>query len=387
MAKGYYLISKTVGIPYYKYKGDALRLINKSAWTVDEIIAGNTNIPNLKRKITTFRDSNGNIFERAIDFSDKPYRNRIYSRWDNIIGDDKFVVSTNIKEYTLSRNLRKVYEETAAIFKKNLFWTPVKFITNHLSINTNAEEKVLSQVQQTNMLKPQKENHCFIEFPHIINGKIWKNQKKILRFSVNTLNGHKVNSKSIFAQGVKVPAYDSFLGLRALDINESKYAFTQKFLLSRGLGNKNIHIDTDYLPQNNEEELIKAMFDPNDGKIKFIKNYIFKTKSEVCATSGHEVEHGWQFYLHARNTQGGTTPWEEKIYEFFNDLPKKLKKEADEYTESIQNYVTVIEDRNKYRQNFIEIKANEAGQKARILYDYERTEIQNEFRYIPGELL
>ena len=180
---------------------------------------------------------------------------------------------------------------------------------------------------------------------------------------------------------------DSFLGLRALSIEDAKEAFAQKFIIERGLKNKRIVINPDYRPKDDSEELTKALFDPNEGTLNFLRTYKYKTKSEVCATARHETEHGWQFYLHARNTKGGESEWEEKIYDLFRDLPKSLRKEAQNYTDSISSYVTVAEDRVQYRKNFIEIKANEAGKKARDLYDYERAGIQKEFPHIPQELL
>ena len=75
------------------------------------------------------------------------------------------------------------------------------------------------------------------------------------------------------------------------------------------------------------------------------------------------------------------------MYDLFEDLPKSQKKEAQEYTDSIRSYITIAENREQYRKNYIEKLANEQGEKARVLYDYERAEIQKEFPHIPKELL
>ena len=388
MTGGYYLISKTPKIPYCKYRGDALRLINQTARTFEEVIVGSKKNPQIKRKITTFYNSDGDIIERVFDFSDKPYKNRLYVKRENVIGQDEFVTSTHVKEYTLPRELKKAHTDSIAIgYARTLFWTPVKFFTNHLSENIDTGEKVLTQVRQTNLMKPQKEIHTFIEFPHILSGKIADNAEKILKFTVNTLTGHKVNPKNAVEKGAILPQNDSFLGMRALDINDSKSAFSQKFISERGLKNKRIKINPEYLPTDDKEELAKALFDPNEGSINFVKGYKFTSKSEVCDTSRHETEHGWQFYLHARNTKGGTTPWEEKMYDLFEDLPKSLKREAQKYTDSINSYVTIAENRKLYLKNYIEKLANEQGEKARVLYDYERKKKKKEFPHIPKELL
>lgn len=388
MTNGYYLISKINNLPYFKYKGDALKLVNQSAKTVDEIIAGKTDNPNIIRKITTFKDSDGNIIERVFNYSDKAFRNRIYKRRDNVIGNDEYVISTHIKEYTMLRVLEKDYKKMINDgHRRTIFWSPVKFFTNHFSQNINTGEKILTQVFQTNLTHPQKEKHTFIEFPHIMNNKILKTSKKILKFTVNTLNNHKVLNKGIIEKGVKLPLQDSYLGLRALDIEDSKLAFAQKFLSERKLAGKKIIINPEYLPQNNYEEMAKALFKPFDGTLNFNKGYVFKDKSEVVSTARHEVEHGWQFYLHARNTKGGAYEWEERIYNEFKDLPKSLRAEAKKYTESINSYVTIAQDRTKYRQNYIEQKANEKGLKAKVLYDYESKELSMQFQHIPKSLL
>ena len=66
---------------------------------------------------------------------------------------------------------------------------------------------------------------------------------------------------------------------------------------------------------------------------------------------------------------------------------KKLQQEAQKYTESIENYVPYYEDFEKYKQNYIEIKANEAGRLARNNYEKEAKEIRNSFPFIPDEML
>ena len=65
----------------------------------------------------------------------------------------------------------------------------------------------------------------------------------------------------------------------------------------------------------------------------------------------------------------------------------KLEKEADVYTKSIDNYVPHYVDYARYRKNYIEIKANKAGAKAKQEYDEQGKIIREDFRHIPKELL
>ncbi len=371
-----------------KYKGDALRLINQAPWTVDEIVAGIKGKEGVYRKITTFRDSNNNIIERAFDYTDKPYRNRTYIHRDNIANKDEYVTSTHVKEFIMSRRNKAAHTQLVHDgAPRTLLWIPVKFFTNHLSENINNGKKILTKVIQSNLSKPSKELHTFIEFPPVSNGKKAKKHNKFLQFTVNSYNNTVLQNNIVAKGGVKMPENDSFLAFRALDINDSKAPLTQMYINKRGLGSMGIKIDAEYRARDDVDEYAKAIFNPNDGALNFRKSYVFTSKSEVVATARHEVEHGWQFYLHARNC-GGTTPWEEKLYQEFGEIKdKKLKQEAQKYTESIQNYVSLADDVKQYRKNYVEIMANGAGYVEKEKYDTQRAEIHAQFPHIPIELL
>ena len=164
----YFLSSKNLGQRFADYKGKAIRLaLEAQPHTVDEVIVsikGN----NKTRKITTFRDSNGKIIERSFDFFDKPFRNRIYQHTDNVIGEDKFVTSTTIREFSLPKNKMKIYRQFQQTLKKldipTTLWEPKQILTNHLSENINTGERVLSQVKIENIEQAQKELHTYIDF-------------------------------------------------------------------------------------------------------------------------------------------------------------------------------------------------------------------------------
>lgn len=388
MTSGYYLISRIDKLPYYKYKGDVLRLVNQSARTVDEVIIGHKNNPNTIKKITTFRDSDGNIIERAFDLFESVYKNRTYKKYDHVIRENEFVTSTVVKEYILPKTLKNSHLQLVQSgCDRTYLWSPIKFFTNHFSENIENGIKILTQIFRTNILTPQKEVHTFIEFPHIKNGKIQKNPKKILKFVVNTQDEHKIKKFKFKESNVNIPQNDSFLGIRALDMEDAKIALTKKFLSERKIKNKMITINTQYLPKNSVDDNLICLFDANDGSINFVKNYVYKSKSDVCKTARHESEHGWQYYLHALNTKGGITQWEKNMYQIFGDLPKSLKEEAQKYTDSIRNYTPSDKNFEKYMQNYIEKLAHEQGKKASIKYNMESAEIQKEFPHIPKELL
>ena len=211
MPHEYYLITKNLNRKFVKYKGTAQRLSSQKPYSYDEVIIGKYGKFEDISIITTFRDSKGNIIERCFDIVGKPLKNRLYTVRENTIGEDKIVKSTHIKQYSIKR---KYYErcknEISEINNKTLFFTPEKFETHHISTNINTGEKVFSHVIQSNLTKPTKEIHTFVEYPHIIGGKIQKAKKKMLEFIVNTIN-YKIAPNSVKAQGIRVPKHDEYL--------------------------------------------------------------------------------------------------------------------------------------------------------------------------------
>lgn len=385
-----YLIFKFPVRPFVKYKGDAIRLSSQTPSLFEEVYIGLKKHPETMSCITTFRDSKGNITERVFDMADGYLKNRVYSRVENTIGENEVVKSTIIKEYKLKKRMIPAYEQILEDYKelgapKDVLWTPIKFITNHLSENINTGEKILSQSKITGMQKPTKEVFEIIEFPRIINKKIQIAKKKFIKYVVNSLT-NKVVYGSEISSGVRFPRKDSFLPFRAMDINSAKYGLTERFLKDKKLSNIDVKIQTEYSPKPDEEGTC-ALFFGTDGSIRFNKKHKFKSKSKLAETAGHETEHVLHWFLHSRNT-GGSTVWQINIAQMFGGLKtKKARNEAKRCTKSIQNYVSLDEDVQKYRKNYIEIKARKAGKRAMKQYDREGQSIRKSFPHIPNELL
>ena len=385
-----YLMLKPVKRSFVKYKGHALRLSNQTPYSVEEAWIGVKKHPERTKRITTFRDSEGNIIERSFDDGNGYLRNRIYSYSENTIGESEVVKSTTVKEYKMRKRMLKAYEQLLEDYKdvnppKTILWTPVQLLTNHFSQNIDTGEKILSQTKISGMSKPTKEIHTITEFPHIINDKIQKAKNKILSYVVNALTD-KVDAGSIKAEGVKLPKNDSFLSIRALDPESAKCVFVDRYLKDRKLSAIDIEIQPNYTPKEDEVGT-SALFYGTDGSIRFNKNYKFPSKSKLAETARHEVEHVWQWFLHARNT-GGDSVWQVGIAQIFGKLKTlKMQKEAKRYTKSINNYVPYNVDKELYRKNYIEIKARKAGIKAKEQYDKQGIVIRKDFPHIPDSLL
>ena len=390
MKTSFNLVTKNIGIKYRQYCGDAVRLSKQIPYTVDEIVVTNDKRPESKRKITTFRNSKGQIIERVFDFSDKPYRNRLYNIEDNVIGNDEFVTSTTTKDYILERAQVPFYKEIISHYlqsKKYIFWMNTQTETNHLSENISTGEKVLTQVRINNFISKNRQKHTFIEYPHIRDGKVDKNSApKFLKFTIRNSN-NSVIKKSIQCDGVECPKNDTYLGYRALSIDDSKELFAQRFIKEKGLEKAGIKINTEYNPINELNSDFMAIFNAEDGVVNYNKDYKIKSKSQLVNISAHEVEHAGQYCLQARYNGGGTE-WQKQIVATYGPIKsEKIKEEARQYDDSINNYVPFWKDIKAYKGNLIEVLSKKKGIETQYAYDKEGEQIRKDFPHIPIELL
>lgn len=226
--------------------------------------------------------------------------------------------------------------------------------------------------------------HSFTQYKPIVNNKISKNSPiKYIEYIVN--DKFIALKSSIHTINMKRPKFDSFLGFRALSLEDFKIPITERFLKDRGIKHLGYKIVPNYMPTDGEQITWKGLF--CNGYITFRKTWVPKSKADFVSTSRHEVEHGWQYYLDARN---GKDRGENMlaIGEKYGKLKDpKLQYEADKYTESIDNYIPAEKNYNGYRQNYIEVKAFDAGAKAMKKYNKDGKILREEFKHIPPEML
>lgn len=387
MKSNFYVISKTTQ-NFSDYLSGTIRLSNQIPQTVKEVLIANKK-GKVRGKITTFLDKEGNVIEKAFNIKDKPLKNRIYTSQKNHIGTDEVVTSTQIKEYTLNRKLIDIYRKHMNRFinldTRTYFWEQESIQTNHMANNTalGIKNLTISRIQNLKNFK-QEYLHSFTQYKPIVNNKISKNSPiKYIEYIVN--NKFIALKSSIHTINMKRPKFDSFLGFRALSLEDFKIPITERFLRDRGIKHLGYKILPNYMPTDGKEITWKGLF--CNGYIKFRRTWVPKSKADFVSTSRHEVEHGWQYYLDARN---GKDRGENMlaIGEKYGKLKDpKLQYEADKYTESIDNYIPAEKDYNRYRQNYIEVKAFDAGARAEEKYKKEGKILKEELKHIPPELL
>lgn len=387
MKSNFYVISKTTQ-NFSDYLSGTIRLSNQIPQTVKEVLIANKK-GKVRGKITTFLDKEGNVIEKAFNIKDKPLKNRIYTSQKNHIGSDEVVTSTQIKEYTLNRKLIDIYRKHMNRFinldTRTYFWEQESIQTNHMANNTalGIKNLTISRIQNLKNI-PLQFLHSFTQYKPIVNNKISKNSPiKYIEYIVN--DKFIALKSSIHTINMKRPKFDSFLGFRALSLEDFKIPITERFLRDRGIKQLGYKILPNYMPTDGKEITWKGLF--CNGYIKFRRTWVPKSKADFVSTSRHEVEHGWQYYLDARN---GKDRGENMlaIGEKYGKLKDpKLQYEADKYTESIDNYIPAEKDYNGYRRNYIEVKAFDAGARAEEKYKKEGKILKEELKHIPPELL
>ncbi|MBO5446154.1 hypothetical protein J6A34_01465 [bacterium] len=390
--RDFYLISKPTRILFAQYKGKAQRLSNELPHTVEEIIVGRRGVKG-QRIITTFRDSKGEIIERSYDYPKRPLRNVVYTHSDYVIGEDEYVKTTTKKEYTIYRTVLKRFKEIKQVLSddRNKIFLCVhqKTESNHLSENIHTGEKILSRTSIVNLENLGKQIHRFIEFPHVIGGKIKKYVTKFLYFEVDDTSG-KVIQDSIFSDGIKFHRGDQFLQFRAYDIDGVKEPATRKFMRDRKVDKLGVNVNTTYIPKDDKEKTrLVACFIPSNGSVNFNMLYKPKSKTMVIGTARHEVEHIWHYLLDARNGDNEIGTWQNTMFERFGPIVKNktLQIEANRCSDAIENYVEFTEDYQAYLKNYIEEEANREGRLVREKYDRQGEKLRKSLPHIPKELL
>ncbi|MBQ8668143.1 hypothetical protein IJ472_00055 [bacterium] len=389
--RDFYLISKPTRILFAQYKGKAQRLSNEFPHTVEEVVVGRRGVKG-HRIITTFRNAQGEIIERAFDYPRKPLRNVVYSHCDYTIGEEEYVKSTTRKEYTISREILKVHKEFQQALNevraREFLWTHRKTETNHLSENIETGEKILSRTSIINLENIDKQVHRFVEFPHVLGGKIKEYISKFLYFEVDKTSG-KVIQDSIFSDGIKFHKSDQFLQFRAYDIDGVKAPATIKFMQDRKVDKLGVTIDTRYIPSDDREKTrLAACFCPSTGSISFNMMHKPKSKTTVIGTARHEVEHIWHYLLDARNGGHEAGTWQATMFQQLGPIKNRaLQQEANRCSDAIENYVEFTEDYQAYLGNYIEAEANRVGRLTREKYDRQGEKLRQSLPHIPKELL
>lgn len=379
MSSPYVLLIKKEGQAFSKYRGRTFRLSNIQPHTVDEVVVALKDKKGKRNKITTFRDINGDIIERSFNFFDsEKVVNKLYKKTQHTLTENETCTATSIQTFSLMKNIVHVYKDYEKQFrelgKPSILWTNNCSETHYVSKKSSTGELFHTQTALKNLDTPRCAKCSFIQY------ESKTEPEKHLTFKVNVLNNKLSDIKT---KNIKFPKSDTFLTMRAIDIETAKEFLCNHFIKEQKLTKLKLKVNTNY--EKNDGKLV-ALYNDEDGSININKKYEFKSKHKLVQTVRHEVEHAWQWFLHARNT-GGNNPRAMELAKKFGKIRKgKLQELADKCSRAITNYVQYSDDVVAYRKNWVEKSANKVGLQAAMLYDKQGQPLRKQFTHVPREM-
>lgn len=324
------------------------------------IKAGKKSDKDFSREVITFFNGPGDVVakyfrENGLNTKRRLYDNTCVNR--RLIQEDKFVTSSASSKSSYEHNraggifvtnfreLQKI-EDFPAIKKSGKI--PKRLYSKKIfysKIDNKLEEKITFTVYPTNL------GFQRLSEKKVLNGKIILDEKGIALSDVKSTDN------------VIIDLQDEFLKYRFVDprCKEGVEALTNEVLRKKGLAP--LHINT--FLYNIDMNGKSGEFNPNSGNISYYQLFINRSQSQAVNTIVHEVEHAWQLSLIGRLGKGNshyeTVALKELGPVSLNEIDEAVKYAIanDEYPITNLNL-----DNPKYRDNYLEIKARLAGNKA-----------------------
>ncbi len=311
-----------------------------------------------KKKITTFY-SEGNIIKRTIEDSDG--NNIIREYKDSGVGLKK-------SSFFERKITHKVQDKVTSLFKTNL----IKLIKGYRS---EKDGKIKIQLL-TNQIDDNSINSMVTEYPFSgINNKFVK--RKMLGLKMDFIDGIPVIRETFETTNVKFPSDDKYLPFRFIIDDRIKLkSLTQHFINEKNLDKLNIKISI----SDKVEDNTAGYFSENSGAIVYNKN----VHTNLVKLSSHEVEHAHQYRQIGRICKGNSKYCldSRKLYGPIDGLNESM--EAHKYAVASEKYPNIdkSEDLSKnpeYKNNYLEVKAREAENKAFEEYQSMGKDLNSQF--------
>lgn len=341
---------------------------------------GKTKDPNYDREIVSFYDDQGRIITRFQKGNDIPRSKRTYEYSQGVTNDCNKVNITRVhtaqfipeqegSNYGIWAHVsdeQRYVREQYILKKKRLPFPKKLHITRTDYDPDNSFRRIIKLTEY-----PTNQG---------VETKAAKKEMKI-GLTMDYKDGQYIPNVTEISSSsnIQVPENDEFLGFRFLRGKTKQESLARYFIGKKGLSDAKINVTTSSFEVNQGI----AHFDPyGDGYIRF-KDII----DTPVNTAAHEAEHAWQYSIMGRAF--GRTPYEQKCKELYGSLDTpELQAEAQKLAQADAIYPAKIETAEgeinpEYWNNYLEVKAREAGKKAQELYDKGRDFILRQFRTIP----
>lgn len=368
----YKLAKKISKADISKFREDKTTLYDVVTFSKARIIKKDD--PNFYREIVSFYNKENKLVERRISGSNINPKIKTYKR-------DYSVAPDGINTYGTNTTFVQTLEKNPVTKDWDIISNEERYLYAFLDNTKNSKYAQKLHINR-NIFEGTDKIHAEItEYPMTL-GFEPKFAKKSLKADLNIKKGIPEIEHLESTSNLNIPEKDKFLAFRLLIGSTKQEALARYFLKQKALSNADISIVTDRcrVPKNSS-----AIFSSADKLICFkeVNKY-----SHPVSTAAHEAEHAYQHAMIGR-LGCGKTKFESECKKFYGEIKdKRLIDEAKKYAEARDNYpyLTANEDLSKnflYKNNYLELKAREAGAKAAEEYSPGRTFLQKQFQYLP----
>ena len=362
----YVLLEKTPKINIEQYK----TFSNNTPQNADSftfVTIGMRDDKSFKKKITTFY-SGKNIVERLFESSDGE---RVIREYEHLGHDVK---ASNCR-------YRKIVQKRMKGGKPEFITELIEEMRTYISEikkNKKTGKHRLKLEIIKNIIDGNKISATITEYPLNGDRKTTKisSLRKIAGLEIELNESIPRITGTFETTNIKLPTNDKYLPYRfIIDANTKIKELTKQFIKEKNLDKLNIKIRVkDMLGKNTA-----GYFDEERNEIVYAMN-----TSDFVRTSAHEVEHAYQYCQIGRVGKGYSQYGKNsrKIYGKIEGLQESM--EAYKYSIASINYpkLTDEEDLSKnmdYMNNYLEIKAREAGERASNEYREKGAEFNKQF--------
>lgn len=352
------LLEKTKDINIAQYKKMSNN-VPEGADIFTLVSIGKKNDSKYRKKITTFYKDKL-IIQRLTETSDgeRIIREYEYRGYD--------VKNSNTKSKKI---VQKKFNPETSKFETNL-------IEEQKTYKSETTKKTKLQINK-NGIDGDIINATITEFPFNKSGKHLSSLKKIIGLKMKLGEGQPVIKETFETTNVKFPINDKFLPYRfIIDTHTRLIELTKHFIREKHLEKLGIRIDiTDNIAKNTS-----GYFSELENRIAYNINGL----GDLADLSAHEVEHAYQ-YCEIGRLGKGRSPYSRNSRKLFGRIDGlKENMEANKYAVAAEKYpnLTDEEDLSKnleYKNNYLEVKAREAGQKAKEEYQKLGKELSEQF--------
>ena len=354
--KEFSLIKKIVKADISAIDKDKFWRTPKNAASFDYVEIGKTSDSNYSKEIISFFDKDGNLFCKTFRENGKNVKQRQYRYQDDKRFLTDFVFdTTRIKEkvndamYNLGGVWKKIAEETQWISRIQE-WAkdgkvPTDFHTRH--VDYHPETGLIDTITLT-------------QYP--INCEKSRLPKRFVKGEFKHILGTPTLAKATYSKNLRLDPNDKYLRYRFFDLHtpEGITVLTKGLLEEKGLDVLKISVQPNSLKI---EEGNLGFFCALSKEICFSEKLTQKDAflPDIIDSVAHEVEHAEQFAYIGRRGKG-TSQYEFDAYKNLGELrTEEEKQEALKYFMAKTEYVPTGD---KYKNNYLEVKAREAGKKA-----------------------